>query len=182
MRARMWIALAAVLVASCGDDAAEETTSTGAETTTTEAVTPTAGETTTTAPATTTTAAPTTTTTAAPTTTTTAAPTTTTAQPPSQVTGLTVGLAGGSEEVAVTWEPNPGSDDVKWYNAYFSEMPGGSKSYVTSVGPDEMIGFKVGFIDWPRHLTDGQTCYIVRAVNDAGEGPASAEACFDHTA
>jgi hypothetical protein len=176
MRIRALVLIIAV-AAACGDSAVEETTTTGAETTTTEAVT-------TTAPATTTTTAPATTTTAAPPTTTTAAPATTTtaAQPPSQVTGLTVGLGGGSEEVAVTWEPNPASDDVKWYNAYFSEMPGGSKSYVTSVGSDEMIGFKVGFIDWPRDLTDGQTCYVVRAVNEAGEGPASAEACFDHTA
>lgn len=161
----------ALLTTSCGGDSAGTTT---------------------TSEATTTTAADTTTSTVSETTTTTAAPTTTTAAPtttappttlplPSQVKDVTVGLAGGSEEVAVTWEPNPASDGVAWYNAYFSELPGGPKNYVRSINPTEMIGDRVGFIDYPRAQIDGQTCYVIAARTPAGEGPFSAEACFDHT-
>jgi hypothetical protein len=167
----------ALVTAACGGNSAtttsDATTTTATATTSTE---PVSATTTTTAAPTTTTVAPTTT--AAPPTT--AAPTTTLPLP-SQVEDVTVGLGGGSEEVAVTWEPNPVEDGVTWYNAYFSEMPGGAKTYVRSINPTEMIGDRVGFIDYPRAQTDGQTCYVIAAVSPVGEGPFSAEACFDHT-
>jgi hypothetical protein len=160
----------ALVTASCSGDSAGTTTTSEATTTTT------AETTTSTDPV-----DDTTTSTAPPTTTTTAAPPTTTIPLPSQVEDVTVGLAGGSEEVSVTWEPNPAADGVAWYNAYFSEMPGGAKTYVRSINPTEMIGDRVGFIDYPRSLVDGQTCYVIAARTPAGEGPVSAEACFDHT-
>ena len=160
--------LVLVLVASgCGEGGGITSTTTEATTSTTNVV---ATSTTTAEP--TTTVAPTTT--AAPAATT--APTTTVPSGPSQVTGLAVGLGGGSLEVAVTWDPHPEADH---YRVYFSELPGGEKEFVRTVEPIETVGSQVGFIDYPRNQTEGETCYQVSAVNGEGvEGPLSVEACF----
>jgi hypothetical protein len=92
------------------------------------------------------------------------------------VTGLAVGLGGGSLEVAVTWNPQLDADH---YRVYFSELPGGDKEFVRQVEPTEMVGSQVGFIDYPRNQTEGETCYVVTAVNGDGvEGTPSVEACF----
>jgi hypothetical protein len=165
------LVLVAFLLAACGDSGGL-----GSTTTPSTAIAP--STTTTVAATTTTTVAPTTiaptTTTVAPTTT--AAPTTTVAAGPSQVTGLAVGLGGGSLEVAVTWDPHPDADH---YRVYFSELPGGDKEFVREVEPTEMVGSQVGFIDYPRNQTEGETCYVVSAVDGDGiEGPVSVEACF----
>jgi hypothetical protein len=98
---------------------------------------------------------------------------------PSQVTGVTVGLAGGSAEAKVSWTPNP-EGDIHFYNAYYSEFPGGPYTYVTSVDDSVRDGSnRVFFIDFPVDLTVGKTCYIVSAVDfNEKQGPTSAEACF----
>jgi len=162
--------LTLLVAAACGEGGGLGSTTIAPGTTTTVAATTTTTTTTTVAP---TTIAPTTTTVAP---TTTAAPTTTVAAGPSQVTGLAVGLGGGSLEVAVTWDPHPDADR---YRVYFSELPGGDKEFVREVDPTEMVGSQVGFIDYPRNQTEGETCYVVSAVNTDGiEGPPSIEACF----
>jgi hypothetical protein len=99
--------------------------------------------------------------------------------PPGKVMNVTAGLAGGSAEVAVSWDPKSG--DTHHYNAYFSELPGGPYSFVTSVDDDvRNRANRVFFVDFPRDLTVGKTCYVISAVdfNDK-EGPTSDEACFD---
>lgn len=102
---------------------------------------------------------------------------------PAQVMDVTVGLGGGSEEVYVSWTPN-GEGDIDFYNAYFSELPGGPYTYATSV--DEAVrdgSNRVFFIDFPRDQTVGRTCYAITAVDfNEKEGPTSAEACFDPSA
>jgi hypothetical protein len=99
---------------------------------------------------------------------------------PGQVMNVTVGLGGGSGEAYVSWTPNI-EGDIDFYNAYFSELPGGPYTYVTSV--DEAVrdgSNRVFFIDFPRDLTVGKTCYLITAVDfNEKEGSASAEACFD---
>lgn len=78
--------------------------------------------------------------------------------------------------MAVTWDPHPEADH---FRVYFSELPGGEKAFVRTVEPTETIGSQVGFIDYPRNQTEGETCYVVTAVNTDGiEGPPSIEACF----
>jgi len=99
---------------------------------------------------------------------------------PAQVTDVTVGLGGGSGEVYVSWTPN-GEGDIDFYNAYFSEFPGGPYTFAISV--DEAVrdgSSRVFFIDSPRDQTVGKTCYVIAAVDfNEKEGPTSAEACFD---
>ncbi len=99
---------------------------------------------------------------------------------PSQVMNVTVGLGGGSEEVYVSWTPN-GDGDIDFYDAYFSEFPGGPYTYLTFV--DEAVrdgSNRVYLIDLPRELTVDKTCYVITAVDfNAKEGPTSDEACFD---
>ncbi len=101
---------------------------------------------------------------------------------PGQVMNVTVGLSGGSGEVTVSWDPNP-EGDIDFYNAYFSEFPGGPYTYVPEpyfFGPDTLMSGRIYFIDWPREDTVGKTCYIVTAVDlNEKEGPASVEGCFD---
>ncbi|MDJ0924350.1 MAG: S-layer homology domain-containing protein [Acidimicrobiia bacterium] len=102
--------------------------------------------------------------------------------PPSQVMNVTVGLGGGSGEVDVSWDPVP-ELDVDHYNAYFSEQPGGPYGLVLEpyfFGPDTKPGGRIFFIDWPVAQTDGESCYLISAVDLSGnEGPTSVEACFD---
>jgi len=99
---------------------------------------------------------------------------------PSQVQDVTVGLGGGSGEVYVSWTPNP-EGDISFYNASFSEFPGGPYTYVTSVDGSVRDGSsRVYFIDYPREQTVGKTCYVVTAVDyNEKEGATSTEACFD---
>jgi hypothetical protein len=103
--------------------------------------------------------------------------------PPGQVMNVIVGLGGGSGEAYVSWDPNPESD-IDFYNAYFSEFPGGPYTYVTSVDDSVRNGSnRVFFIDYPRDLVDGKTCYVITAVDlNEKEGPTSAEACFSAVA
>ena len=99
---------------------------------------------------------------------------------PSQVQDVTVGLGGGSLEVAVTWQENPESD-VKYYDVYFSATPGGSYSYTRSIADDAASPTpgRPGYVDYPRDQTVGMTCYRVRAIDfNINPGPLSAEACF----
>lgn len=171
MRSRIILAAAVLLgLAGCGDDG-------GAATTTTT----TAATASTTAP--TTTAASTTSlpTTVAPATAPTTAPTTTTTLVLGPVMGLEVTLGGGSEEVAVTWDPNP-EPYVDHYDVYFSQTPGGAHAFVRSITDDSLSPTpgRPGYVDHPRDQTVGMTCYLVRAVDvGGGEGPFSDEECFD---
>jgi hypothetical protein len=98
---------------------------------------------------------------------------------PSKVSAVTVRLGGGSLEVAVSWDPNP-EGDIDFYNAYFSEFPGGPYTYATTVNEDVRNGSnRVFFIDFPRDQTVGKTCYVITAVDfNEKEGPTSDEACF----
>jgi hypothetical protein len=98
---------------------------------------------------------------------------------PSQVTGVTVGLGGGSGEAYVSWTPNS-DPDVDYYNAYYSEFPGGPYTLRTTVAEDVRNGSnRVYFVDFPVDLTVGKTCYEISAVDLSGnEGERSAEACF----
>ncbi len=63
----------------------------------------------------------------------------------------------------------------------FSELPGGPYTFVTTIAPDQLNGVgKVHFVDWPRLLEVGKTCYVISAFDSEGlDGPQSAEACFD---
>jgi hypothetical protein len=171
MRARWAIpAMMALLISGCGDDGAGD----GGPTSTAAPVT-----TTTTPPTTTTTTAPATTTAVDSTTTTTATTTTTLQLGP--VTGLEVTLGGGSEEVAVTWDPNA-EPYVDHYDVYFTELPGGTLVFVRSIADDSLSPQpgRPGLVDFPRDQTAGRSCYRVRAVDvNGGEGPLSDEACFD---
>lgn len=101
--------------------------------------------------------------------------------PPSQVQDVTVGLGGGSGEVAVTWQVNP-EGDVAHYAVFFSQTPGGSYGLVRTVEDDSgsPTPGRPGFVDHPRDQTVGMTCYRVRAIDLNGkEGALSAESCFD---
>ncbi len=102
---------------------------------------------------------------------------------PVQVLNVTVGLGGGSGEVAVSWDSGPEAD-IHHYNVWFSELAGGVKTLLPEpylFGPVLNSG-RWSIIDWPRAEIDGQTCYEITAVdfNDK-ESPPSVEACFDHT-
>ncbi len=59
--------------------------------------------------------------------------------PPAAVEDVTVGLAGGSDEVDVSWNPNAEGDIVS-YKAFFSELPGGPYTFVTTIAPDQLNG------------------------------------------
>lgn len=163
------------MASACAGTSNIASTTTGDATTTSVVLTTTTGPTTTTAPATTTTTAPTTTTTTAPATTTTAPATTTTKAgdpPPAKVTGVKVTVGGGSGEVYIRWAASSASD-LDHYQLLYSENPGGSKSHLANVaGATE-------YIDFPRDLTAGINCYIVRAVDTGGHAsPASNEVCL----
>ncbi len=98
--------------------------------------------------------------------------------PPAQVTGVTVGLAGGSGEAYVSWTPNS-IGDMNFYNVYYSEFPGGPYTYRTSVDEAVRENGRVFFIDYPVALTVGKTCYVITAVDlNEKEGDPSVEACF----
>jgi len=99
---------------------------------------------------------------------------------PGAVQSVTVGLGGGSGEADVSWAPRSEGDIVS-YKAYFSQLPGGPYALVTTVSPSALNGSgRVHFIDWPRDLTVGKTCYVISAYDSEGlEGPQSTEACFD---
>lgn len=87
---------------------------------------------------------------------------------------------GGSGELSVIWNANPEAD-IALYDIFWSELPGGSYSYVTSVAPATGWpgGGRVGFVDWPRSVEVGKDCYVVIAVDWAeNAAPVSAEACF----
>lgn len=90
-----------------------------------------------------------------------------------QVTGLTAGLSGGSEEVFVEWDAST-DPNLDHYTLYYSENPGEEKTLLSEVPPDE-----TSYIDFPRDLTEGTNCYEVTAVNtDGNESARSDEACF----
>ena len=100
--------------------------------------------------------------------------------PPGPVQDVTVGLGGGSGEVSVTWQANV-ETDVAYYDVYFSQTPGGSYAYATSIHDDSAspIPGRPGFVDFPRDQTVGMTCYRVRAIDlNVNAGPLSAESCF----
>lgn len=169
------VAAAVLFMASaCAGTSNIASTTTSDATTTSVEVTTTTGPASTVASATTTTTAPTTTTTAPATTTT--APTTTTTKagdpPPAKVTGVKVTVGGGSGEVYVQWAASSASD-LDHYELLYSTNPGGAKSHLANVaGATE-------YIDFPRDLTAGINCYIVRAVDAGGHAsPASNEVCL----
>ena len=166
MRQRLALLLVIGALAACNGDGI--VTSTTSESTTT-----TAAETTTSS----TTTLVSTTTTAPPATTTTSGETSTTAAvdpPPGQITGVEATLGGGSGEIAVSWDPAP-EPDVAFYNIYYSENPGGTKSLLESFD----VGASQPFIDFDRSLSVGLDCYEVSAVDAGGnEGLRSVEACF----
>ncbi|VAV99448.1 Beta-galactosidase, partial [hydrothermal vent metagenome] len=103
---------------------------------------------------------------------------------PNQVQDLIVTLSGGSNEIDVSWEPNP-EGDIASYNVWFSELPGGTKAIIPepyTFGPATSTSGRWYIIDWPRAQTSGETCYQVSAVDASGqEGPRSVEECFDST-
>ena len=77
---------------------------------------------------------------------------------PTQVQNVTVGLAGGSAEAYVSWDPNP-EGDINFYNLYFSFEAGGPYTYRTSVDDSVRNGSgRVFFIDFPVDITDGKSC------------------------
>lgn len=128
---------------------------------------------------------PTTTTTSTTTTTTTVPPTTTTTTtttnlpadpPPEKVTGVTVGIGGGSGEVYVQWAASP-AGDLDHYSLSYSENSGGSKVHLADVpaGTTE-------YIDFPRELTPGINCYVIKAVDAGGNASSgSDEVCLSIT-
>lgn len=95
---------------------------------------------------------------------------------PEAITGVTAGLSGGSEEIAVSWDASVASD-LDHYNVYFSLDPGESKELLTDVP-----GTDTTYIDHPRDLVEGFNCYEVTAVDsDGNESEPSDEACFTAT-
>lgn len=95
---------------------------------------------------------------------------------PDQVTGVTAGLSGGSEEVAISWDASVASD-LDHYNVYFSLNPEESKELLSDVP-----GTETTYIDHPRDLVEGFNCYEVTAVDsDGNESEPSDEACFSAT-
>ncbi len=109
------------------------------------------------------------------------APTPTTPPPPppsnpapQRVAGLTATTGGGSGEVLLTWTPNPESD-IDHYIVMRSESPGGSRTRIGTMTPDDVALFPVvPFVD--SNATVGY--YRVRAVDTAGQqGHSSEEVC-----
>ncbi len=108
--------------------------------------------------------------------------------PPSVVTGISVGMGGGSGEIAVIWRRNT-DGDIDHYNIWYSLLPGQDKELLTTVPHDpsalggnsqDMGDGRTMYIDFPRDLIEATNCYQVSAVDTAGnEGPRSVEACFD---
>ena len=98
---------------------------------------------------------------------------------PDQVTGVAVGLGGGSGEAYISWTRNT-DPDLSHYNAYYSELPGGPYTFRQTVADDEIDGSnRVFFVDFPVDLTVGKTCYEISAVDLSGnEGTRSIEECF----
>lgn len=154
------------MTSACAGASNIGTTTTSDATTTSVVLTTTTDPTTTVAPTTTTTTAPATTTTAPTTTTTKADP------PPPKVTGVKVTVGGGSGEVYIRWAASSASD-LDHYQLLYSENPGGAKSHLANVtGATE-------YIDFPRDLTAGINCYVIRAVDTGGHAsPASNEVCL----
>jgi hypothetical protein len=136
--------------------------------TTTTTVAPTT--TTTRPPVTTTTVAPTTTTTRPPVTTTTVAPTTTTTtrppttQLPSAPQSLVAAAPASGPGVALSWRP-PATGTVTGYRIYRSTSP-------WALAPLTVVGNVTSFTDQAT-ARGVYYFYVVRAVNAAGEGPAS---------
>ena len=122
-------------------------------------------------------------------TTTTTAPTTTTSVDlsPTSVTGLTVGLGGGSGEVIPTWDRGP-EGDLDHYNVWYSLIPSVGKALLASVdhdvttlsGPAYDAGSgRTAYVDFPRAQAEGTECYQISAVDTGGnEGARSAEICL----
>jgi len=159
------------VAAACSSSAAEiTTTSTPSTTSMPSATTSTTITTTTTVPPTTTT---TSTTTTVPSTTTTTVPAD---PPPSKVTGVTVGIGGGSGEVYVQWAASS-AGDLDHYSLSYSKNPGGSKGHLANVPAGT-----TNYVDYPRELTPGIHCYIIKAVDAGGNAsPGSDEVCLSIT-
>lgn len=163
------------MASACAGASNIASTTTSDASTTSVVLTTTTGPTTTVTPTTTTTTAQTTTTTAVAITTT-VAPTTTTTQagdpPPPKVTGVKVTVGGGSGEVYIQWTASSASD-LDHYQLLYSENPGGAKSHL-----DNVAG-ATWYVDYPRDLTAGINCYVIRAVDAGGHAsPASNEVCL----
>ena len=108
----------------------------------------------------------------------TTAPSEVTADPaPGVVTGVEAGASAGSGEIETRW--NAGSEpDLDHYNVYRSSSPGGPYEFASSVSNDQ-VGWEPdgirSYIDLGRA---GMNCYVVTAVDAAGnEGPTSVEFC-----
>ncbi len=92
------------------------------------------------------------------------------------MTGVTVGIGGGSGEVYVQWAASP-AGDLDHYSLSYSENSGGSKVHLADVpaGTTE-------YIDFPRELTPGINCYVIKAVDAGGNASSgSDEVCLSIT-
>jgi hypothetical protein len=94
--------------------------------------------------------------------------------PPQRVEGLTAETGGGSGEVLLRWRQNP-EPDVAYYEVLRALSPGGPRTLIGTVTPDEVDQFEyVPFVDSEATVA----YYRVRAVDAAGnEGAKSAEVC-----
>ncbi len=85
---------------------------------------------------------------------------------PGQVQNMAAGPTGDSGEVIVTWERNPASDDVDYYNIYRQDGRCAG-SFAGTVIDSVPTGSPVWYID--TGLIPGNTyCYAVSAVDAAG--------------
>jgi hypothetical protein len=107
--------------------------------------------------------------------------------PPGVVTGVTVGIGGGSGEVFLSWARGA-EPDLDHYNIWYSELPGESKSLLATVAhpPGSLTspaydagGGVTAYIDYPRELRNDKQCYEISPVDTNGnEGPRTTELCL----
>ncbi|KAA3641771.1 MAG: hypothetical protein DWP92_00650 [Armatimonadetes bacterium] len=85
-------------------------------------------------------------------------------------------IGGGSGEVYVQWAASAAAD-LDHYSLSYSENPGGTKSHLVNVPAGT-----TKYLDFPRELTPGIHCYVIKAVDSGGNAsPGSDEVCLSIT-